>query len=110
MTKDLTANLEALLAAGNDGAALRLALATRYLQTGEPERAVTHAAAAVAQDEAYSAAWKMLGKAQAALGDAEAAAESFERGIEIAEQRGDHQAAKEMRVFLKRLGRPSPSG
>jgi hypothetical protein len=30
---------------------------------------------------------------------------SYVRGIEVAERRGDHQAAKEMRVFAKRLQR-----
>jgi Tfp pilus assembly protein PilF len=106
MSSDLTANLEALLAAGNDSPALRLALAARHLEAGAPAAAVTHAAAALAQDERYSAAWKILGRAQAAAGDADAARRSFERGIQIAEERGDRQAAKEMRVFLKRLDAP----
>ena len=108
MPKDLTANLEALLTSGNDSPALRLALATRYLEAGDAERAVTHASAAVAQDEAYSAAWKILGRAQAAAGNAAAAAETYRRGIEVAERRGDRQAVKEMRVFLKRLEKVSP--
>ena len=108
MPKDLTSNLEALLASGNDSPALRLALATRYLQTQELERAVMHAAAAVAQDETYSAAWKILGRAHAAAGSVDAAMESYERGIEVAERRGDRQAANEMRVFLKRLRNPRP--
>ncbi len=104
MPKDLTANLEALLAKGNDTPALRLALAARYYDAGVHDRAVTHAEAAVAQDETYSAAWKVLGRAHAAAGDVEAAAESYRRGIEVAERRGDRQAVNEMRVFLKRLG------
>lgn len=108
MSKDLTANLEALLTAGNDSPTLRLALATRYLDADAPAQAAKHAAAAIAQDESYSAAWKILGRAQAAAGDADTARRSFERGIEIAERRGDRQAAKEMRVFLKRLGAPRP--
>ena len=40
---DLLANLEALLAKGGDGAALRLALASRYLDAGDAAAAVRHA-------------------------------------------------------------------
>jgi len=65
---DLTANLEAMLAGGTDGAALRVALASRYLASGEVELAVEHASAAVDLDADYSAAWRLLGKAQAAAG------------------------------------------
>ena len=54
-------------------------------------------------DPLYSAAWKLLAASYAAQGrrtDAEAA---YTRGIEVAEQRGDKQAAREMTVFLRRL-------
>jgi hypothetical protein len=44
-----------------------------------------------------------LGQAQAAEGDTDAAAASYRCGIEVAQRRGDRQAAKEMGVFLKRL-------
>ena len=103
MPQDLIANLEALLAKGDDAPSLRFALATRYLAAGDLAAAVRHAKAAVALDAAYSAGWKVLGQARAAAGDAAGAAESFRRGIEVADARGDRQAAKEMRVFLRRL-------
>ena len=105
MPQDLTANLEALLAKGNDAPSLRFALATRYLAAGDAAAAVRHAEAAVALDATYSAGWKMLGQARAAAGDARGAAESYRRGIEVADARGDAQAAKEMRVFLRRLAK-----
>ncbi len=38
---------------------------------------------------------------------ADDAISAFEKGIEVAEGRGDIQAAKEMKVFLKRLARKS---
>ena len=60
MAHDLIANLEALLTKGGDGAALRLALASRYLDAGDAEAAVRHAEAAVRLDPEYSAAWKAL--------------------------------------------------
>lgn len=102
---DLTDSLESLLAGGTDNAALRVALATRYLAAGKAERAVEHAQAAVERDADYSAAWRVLGKALTAAGRDGAARQAYERGVEVAERRGDQQAAREMRVFLKRLAR-----
>jgi len=103
VAEDLIASLEALLAKGEDAPSLRFALAQRYLAAGDAAAALKHAEAAVALDAAYSAGWKVLGQARAAAGDERGAIESYRRGIEVAEARGDRQAAKEMRVFLKRL-------
>jgi hypothetical protein len=64
---------------------------------------VRHAEAAVALDSTYSAGWKLLGQARAASRDERGAAEAFRRGIDVADARGDRQAAKEMQVFLRRL-------
>jgi len=105
VTQDLIANLEALLAKGGDSATLRLALASRYLDVGDTAPAVKHAEAAVRLDPEYSAAWKALGRALAAAGRVAEAQASYARGIEVAEKRGDRQAANEMRVFAKRLQR-----
>lgn len=102
---DMTANLEALIANGRDAAPVRFALASRYAAAGEPERAVEHAEVAVKQDPEYSAAWKLLGKSLAESGRNGDAIEAYRNGIDAAERRGDQQAAKEMRVFLKRLTR-----
>ena len=107
MGHDLIANLEALLAKGSDGATLRLALASRYLDAGNAAAAVKHAEAAVGLDPEYSAAWRALGEALTAAGRLVEAEQSYERGIAVAERRGDQQAAKEMRVFVKRLRRES---
>jgi Tfp pilus assembly protein PilF len=96
-------NLEALLEGGGDAPPLRFALATRHLAAGNFDAAVAHAQAAVALDAEYSAAWKVLGKAQTAAGREADAAASYRSGIAAAERRGDKQAAKEMGVFLRRL-------
>lgn len=103
---DRTRSLEALLALGTDSAMLRFTLATAYFERGELERASLHAAAALALDGEYSAAWKLLGTIQAARGETHTAAATYRQGIAVAERRGDLQAAKEMRVFLRRLERP----
>ena len=92
-----------LVGTPRDGALLRFSLGSEYLKAGDPASAVPHLREAVARDPPYSAAWKLLGKALAESGDAEAALEAYERGIAVAEARGDKQAAKEMSVFARRL-------
>lgn len=98
-------NLEALLAKGTDNALLRFGLANEYLKLGQTEQAIGHLKRAIAHDPHYSAAWKRLGKALADTGRVDEAITVYENGIRTAEQKGDIQAAKEMRVFLGRLQR-----
>lgn len=97
------AALEALLAKGPDGALLRYSLGSEHLAAGDAAAAVPHLERAVALDPAHSASWKLLGKARTALGDVAGARAAYEQGIAAAERKGDRQAEKEMRVFLKRL-------
>ena len=101
---DAVERFEALLAAGKDNALLRFGLGMEWLKAGDAARAAGHLRAAVAHDENYSAAWKLLGKALAETGHTAEAQEAYRSGIAVAEARGDKQAAKEMAVFLKRLG------
>ncbi|MGH8643316.1 MAG: tetratricopeptide repeat protein [Gammaproteobacteria bacterium] len=96
-------NLENLLLGGRDTALLRFSLGSAYLTQGHPERAASHLAQAVALDPQYSAAWKLYAKALDASGATLEAISAYEQGITVAEARGDIQAAKEMRMFLKRL-------
>jgi Tfp pilus assembly protein PilF len=98
-------NLEALLAKGTDNALLRFGLANEYLKLGQLEQAIGHLRKALAHDPKYSAAWKRLGKALADTGRVDEAITAYVSGINAAEQKGDAQAAKEMRVFLNRLQR-----
>lgn len=98
-------NLEALLSKGQDNALLRFGLANEYLKLGKPEIAVGHLRKAVAHDPKYSAAWKRLGKALAETGRRDEAVEAYKQGIGVAEEKGDIQAAREMKVFLMRLQR-----
>ena len=95
--------LEAILERGGDSASLRYALGSEYLKIGDPAKAVEHLGRAVVLDPAYSAAWKLLGRAQADAGLEEPAMDSYRRGIRVARERGDIQAAKEMNVYLNRL-------
>ncbi|HEX5487955.1 MAG TPA: tetratricopeptide repeat protein [Rhodanobacteraceae bacterium] len=98
--------LRAQLGGARDGALLRYSLGAALLDEGDAAEAVTHLRAALDYKPDYSAAWKLLGKASLAGGDTDAASEAWRQGIAVAEAGGDVQAAKEMRVFLKRLGRP----
>lgn len=102
---NLIEDLERLLARGQDTALLRFSLGNAYLQAGQYDTAMGHLAKAVALDPRYSAAWKVYGQALSLSGKIEAAMAAYEEGIRVAEARGDIQAAKEMKVFLKRLTR-----
>jgi len=106
---DAVERFEQLLASGKDGALLRFSLGMQYLKAGEASRAAEHLRRAVELDPQYSAAWKLLGKALEAAGDAMGAIDAYRSGISAAESRGDKQAAREMAVFLRRLekGRPA---
>ncbi len=96
-------NLEKLLSQGQDNALLRFGLGNAYLQQQDFHAAVTHLERAVQQDPEYSAAWKLLGKSFAGMNENAKAITAFKKGIACAERKGDIQAVKEMRVFLKRL-------
>lgn len=96
-------NLEKMLAAGKDNALLRFGLGNAYLGAGEPSKAVPHLQKAVEHDPHYSAAWKLLGRALNESGKPQDALAAYRRGIEVAEAKGDIQAAKEMTVFAKRI-------
>ena len=103
---------EGMLAAGRDSPMLRLTLGAEYLKRPDPdpESAIPHLSRAVELDPDYSAAWQQLGRAFELTkrpGDAGAA---WRNGIEAAHRRGDVQAAKVMRVWLRRLERRTAAG
>ena len=96
-------SLEKMLDGPRDGALLRFSLGNEYLKAGDPAKAANSFKNAVDRDNNYSAAWKALGKALADAGDHPGALAAYERGITVAETKGDIQAAKEMTVFAKRI-------
>ena len=95
--------LEQMLAQGNDSAVLRYTLGSVCLKEGLLEQAVEHLEAAIGRDAKHSASWKAYAKALAGLSRTDDAITAYEQGISVADERGDVQAAKEMKVFLKRL-------
>lgn len=105
MSTPVITNLEKLLEGPRDNALLRYSLGNEYLKQGEAEKAAAYFRQAVERDPKFSAAWKLLGKALTAAGQGQQALAAYEHGIEVASQRGDIQAAREMTVFAKRLRR-----
>lgn len=95
--------LENMLAQGKDSAELRFGLGSAYLARGDATTAAEHLQCCVNLKPDYSAAWKLLAKAQQAQGLVEAAIATYQQGIAVAQQQGDKQTQKEMQVFLQRL-------
>jgi predicted Zn-dependent protease len=108
MNAALIANLRQQCGGPRDGALLRFSLGNALLAAGESQAAIDELRRALAFDPAYSAAWKLLGKACLAAGQPQDAAAAWQSGIAAAAQRGDKQAEKEMGVFLRRLENSAP--
>ena len=110
MTTAVIANLQKLIGTPRDGALLRFSLGSEYLKSGDAHLAQMQLSEAVARDPAYSAAWKLLGKALTEDGRPQAALDAYRRGIAVAEKKGDKQAAREMMVFARRIEKQLESG
>jgi len=103
MSDHIISNFQSMLEQGQDNALIRFSLGNAYLNSKDYTQAIEHLAQALKHDSDYSAAWKLYGKALASNGDIEEAIKVYQQGIETAENKGDIQAAKEMKIFLKRL-------
>ena len=95
--------LETMLGQGKDSAMLRFTLGLLLMKENSMEEAVVHLKQGLSQDPGHSASWKAYARALTLLKRTEEAIVAYEEGISVAEERGDVQAAREMRVFLKRL-------
>ncbi|MDP2443350.1 tetratricopeptide repeat protein [Rhodoferax sp.] len=96
-------NFEKMLAAGKDNLLLRYSLGNEYFKLGDFAAARAHLEAALVFDPRHSAAWKLLGKTLVESGALADALVVYQRGIAAAEEKGDLQAVKEMRVFAHRV-------
>jgi Tfp pilus assembly protein PilF len=97
------ANFERMLASGKEGAMLRFSLANEYLKVSDVASALAHVERALQLDARYTAAWKLYGKALQQAGRDADALVAYRRGIEVARDKGDRQAEKEMAVFARRI-------
>ncbi|HKB82940.1 MAG TPA: tetratricopeptide repeat protein [Burkholderiales bacterium] len=102
-SRSVVSNLEKLLSQGKESALLRFSLGSEYLKLRETWVAIFHLKRALELDPNYSAAWKLLAMALADGGILNEALDTYRRGIEVARQRGDQQAVREMTVFARRL-------
>src|SRR5262249_58563779 len=100
MATDRIQQFQELIALEPNDTVLRFGLGELYIETENFAAAAEQFAEIVRLDPQYSAAYRYLGQAYTALERAQEAGEIFQRGIAIAEARGDLQTAKEMRVFL----------
>jgi tetratricopeptide (TPR) repeat protein len=101
----MTERLEKMLAAGRDDAMLRFGLGSAYYNDGELAAAIPHLQACIVQDENYTAAYKLLGKALFQSDRLDEATDVLEDGLEKALASGDKQTEKEVRVFLNKIAR-----
>ncbi len=101
----LRQNLELMLQRGQDSPLLRFSLGNECLKEGDLVAAISHLRHAIELNPGYSAAWKVLGQAYSRTGTTDRAVEAYRHGIAAATAQGDMQAAREMTVFLKRLGK-----
>ena len=62
-------------------------------------------AEAVAQDPSYSAAWKLYGRVLLEAERYPQAVDILAQGVQVAQDNGDNQAAREMQVFAKRAAK-----
>ena len=97
-----------LIALEPEDTVLRFGLGELYIEAEDFAGAAEQFAEIVRLDPQYSAAYRYLGQAYTALDRPQAATEVFQRGIAVAEARGDLQTAKEMQVFLRRLQKQAP--
>jgi Flp pilus assembly protein TadD len=92
-----------MLAKGNDSAMLRFGLGKAYFDENNVEVAIDHFQHCVNMDPSYSAAWKLLGKAQLQCGALVEAEAAWQQGLAAAQAKGDKQTEREISVFLKKL-------
>ncbi|KAA3650365.1 MAG: tetratricopeptide repeat protein [Proteobacteria bacterium] len=92
-----------MLGGPHDGPLLRFGLGNAYLQAGQPAEAAAQYRDCLQRDSLFSAAWKQLGKALVAAGRPDEALGAYRQGHQVATDKGDIQAAREMAVFIRRL-------
>ncbi|WP_017925217.1 tetratricopeptide repeat protein [Thioalkalivibrio sp. HL-Eb18] len=107
---DMIERFQNMLDGGQDSAMLRFSLGNALATDGQKEAAIPHLERALELDGGYSAAWKLLAKTLVDLERPQAALSTCERGIAIATDKGDLQAAKEMEVYAKRARKQLDAG
>ncbi len=97
--------LENLIKQNPQNALMHYTLGIEYLRAEKPEKAINLLREAIDLEPDYSAAYRELGRALTKSNSMKEAIDIFNKGIAVAEEMGDIQTAKEMRVFLKRISK-----
>lgn len=97
--------LEDLVKQNQKNALMHYTLGIEYLRTNESKKAIPVLKEAINLEPDYSAAYRELGRALVNSNLKKEAIEIFNKGIAVAEEKGDIQTAKEMHVFLKRISK-----
>lgn len=97
--------LRELAALEPDDPVVHFGLGREYLRVGEAENAARAFRRVVELKPDYSAAYRELGKALEKTGQTDEAISIYQKGKEVAQQKGDLQTVKEIEVFLRRLGK-----
>lgn len=105
MIQEKVRQLEDLVKQNPENALMHYTLGVEYLRADQNEKAIATLKKALNLEPHYSAAYRELGKALVKSNLSEKAVEIFDKGIAVAEEKGDIQTAKEMRVFLKRISK-----
>lgn len=96
-------SLRELLAEDDTDVTTRFMLATELARLDRHGEAAAHFGCILEADPDYTAAYRGLGRACMALGEAERARAVFTAGLAVAERTGDMQSGREMASFLRRL-------
>lgn len=105
MIQDKIKQLQDLLKQNPQNALMHYTLGVEYVRSAKLDEAILSFWEAIRLQPDYSAAYRELGKALIKRHAHQEAAEVFDKGIAVAEEKGDIQTAKEMRVFLKRISK-----
>ena len=84
-----------MLRGGNDNAMLRYTLGLVCFKQKDYRPAAEHLEQALRQDGSHSASWNIYARTLTALERKEEAKKAYEKGISVAESKGDIQAAKD---------------
>lgn len=97
--------LEDLIRKNPKNALMYYTLGIEYSRANESKKAIPVLKEAINLEPDYSAAYRELGRALVNSNLRKEAIEIFNKGIAVAEEKGDIQTAKEMHVFLKRISK-----
>lgn len=95
--------LEEMLKADPDDVFLQYALAMAYASEGDVAEGINRLRQLIRQHPDYVAAYFQCGQLLSREGEADAARDVLEQGIQVADRVGDQHAAMEMRGFLDTL-------